>query len=260
MWRVQKNKYIYAACLIICLAFCLSACTSSAENGTDTKAYVTLTEPTATVTESPAEQSEPTVTVTENPATQPDPEATEIDYERFAKSVVRLEVYNDRDDKIATGSGFAAFDGSILVTARHVVVNMDYMTATRDDGTTFRIDRVIDDDEKSDIVICALPTDAQLEPLELKEELPARGSEAVVISSQFGLINLVTKGDVCGIWKTDNLSMLVFSAPVSGGSSGAPLFDSEGLVTGIVTGTYDKGQNLNIAAPARSALTLYNNQ
>ena len=85
--------------------------------------------------------------------------------ERAAASVVKLEVYDSRDGKIGTGTGFCAFSPELLVTAAHVIVNMEYMIATRDDGTTFRIDRAIDGDAASDIALCALPDDAALTPL-----------------------------------------------------------------------------------------------
>ncbi|MBO4921631.1 MAG: trypsin-like peptidase domain-containing protein [Lachnospiraceae bacterium] len=178
------------------------------------------------------------------------------DFEELAASVVKLEVFNKNGDRIGTGSGFAAYDESILITARHVIVNMDYMTATRDDGTSFRIDRTIETDENTDIAICALPEDAGLVPLTFTEELPKRGSDTSVISSQFGIANLVTKGNVCGYWETKDSTWLVFTAPVSSGSSGGPLFNEKGQVVGIVSGTYEKGQNLNIAATSIAAIEL----
>ena len=184
------------------------------------------------------------------------PEQYEFDFEELAASVVKLEVFNENGDRIGTGSGFAAYDESILITARHVIVNMDYMTATRDDGTTFRIDRTIETDDKSDIAICALPEDAKLVPLKFAEELPNRGTDTSVISSQFGISNLVTKGNICGYWETNESTWIMFTAPVSGGSSGGPLFNEDGQVVGIVSGTYEKGQNLNIAATSKAAIDL----
>jgi len=188
--------------------------------------------------------------------TKKDIENDICDYEKLAASVVKLEVFNKNGDKIGTGSGFAAYDESILITAHHVIVNMDYMIATKDDGTSFRIDRTVETDENTDIAICALPEDAGLVPLIFTEELPQRGSDTSVISSQFGIANLVTKGNVCGYWETNDQTWLVFTAPVSGGSSGGPLFNEKGCVVGIVSGTYEKGQNLNIAATSKAAIEL----
>ena len=194
-----------------------------------------------------AAETEETVPFSRNPAAM----------EAAAASVVRLEVYNDRDVRIGTGSGFAAIEPGVLVTAAHVIVNMAYMIATKDDGDTFRIDRVFDADVDADIALCALPEDAGLAPLQPGRDDPRRGEPIVAIGSQFGLINLVTMGNVCGRWDTGKVSWILFTAPVSGGSSGGPLLDDDGCVIGIITGTYDKGQNLNLAAPWDAAVRLY---
>ncbi|MBO4324091.1 MAG: trypsin-like peptidase domain-containing protein [Lachnospiraceae bacterium] len=172
------------------------------------------------------------------------------DAERWADSVVKLEVYDSRGDRITTGSGFAAMPDPVLITARHVVVNMKYMIATRDDGTTFRVDRILADDEDSDVVVCELPAEANLKPLPVERGVPKRGTKVLAVGSQFGLINLVSDGIVSGTWESGDVKRVVFTAPVSGGSSGGPLLNEAGNVIGIVTGTYEKGQNLNLAAYA----------
>ena len=177
--------------------------------------------------------------------------------EQCAASAVRLEVFNANGDRIGTGSGFVAFDPPVLVTACHVIVNMAYMIATRDDGTTFRIDRAIDADEEIDIALCALPEDAMVDPLPMAAFRPARGDGIIAIGSQFGLVNLVSLGNVCGWWKTEETDWILFSAPISAGCSGGPLLNDAGEVTGVIIGSYDQAQNLNIAAPAEAAVALY---
>ncbi len=176
--------------------------------------------------------------------------------EAWADSVVRLEVYDARGDKIGTGSGFAAFEPAVLVTACHVIVNMDYMIATRDDGATFRIDRAIDADEDADVAILELPEDAALTPLACAKTDPLRGEAVTAIGSQFGLLNLVTLGNVCGRWETKEANWILFTAPVSEGSSGGPLLNKNGEAIGVIVGTYEKGQNLNLAAPVERAAVL----
>ncbi len=89
------------------------------------------------------------------------------------------------------------------------------------------------------------------------ESLPRRGEWVAAIGSQFGVCNLVTLGNVCGIWDPGDVERILFTAPVSGGNSGCPLINASGRFVGIVTGTYDKGQNMNIAATFESAVKLY---
>ena len=183
-----------------------------------------------------------------------DPEAIE----RAASSVVRLEVFDAKGDKIGTGSGFAVGDPAVLVTAAHVIHNMEYMIAWRDDGTSFRIGQALNADTDADIAICPLPEDAGLTPLPVAQKRTLRGEDILVIGSQFGLTNLVSKGTVCGMWNTDDADWTLFSAPVSAGCSGGPVFNKEGQVTGMVMGTYEKAQNLNLATPADKILKLLN--
>lgn len=178
------------------------------------------------------------------------------DIDSLAAGVVRLEVYDADGGYLGTGSGFALGDPAVLVTAAHVLVNMDHMIAYRDDGTSFRVDRALDGDTDSDIAVCLLPEDADLPPLTAATETARRGDDVTVIASQFGLTNLISKGTLCGRWITRDADWLLFTAPVSAGSSGGPVFDAAGAVIGIVTGTYEKGQNLNLAAPIEAALEL----
>ena len=175
----------------------------------------------------------------------------------WATDVVKLEVYDSKGNKLGTGSGFAAFEEPVLITARHVIVNMDYMIATKDDGTTFRIDHVVEADEASDLAICELPSDAGIKALPLSDVEAKRGIGVIAIGSQFGVNNLVTMGNVCGKWASENATWILFTAPVSGGSSGGPLLNENGEVIGIVTGSYEKGQNLNLAAPISKLRALY---
>ena len=172
--------------------------------------------------------------------------------EELAASVVRLEVYDGKGAKIATGTGFAFGDPVRIATSAHVIVNMDYALATRDDGSSFRIEApAVYADPDLDLAVLPLPEGASLTPLPIAEELPPRGSPVTAIGSQAGLVNLVTVGNMSGVWEQDGRTYLIFTAPVSSGNSGGPLFDENGAVTGIVIGTYDKAQNLNIALSAK---------
>ena len=176
--------------------------------------------------------------------------------EAAAASVVYLETYDRSGVKISSASGFVAFEPPVLVTAWHAAVNMAYMRVRRDDGTEFRVDRLLDGDEAADIVLCALPEDAGVEPLPVCADPPLRGEDMLVISTQAGVSNLVTKGNVCGRWDAQGISWLLFSAPVSAGSSGGPVFNSRGEVIGLVMGTYDRITGISLAAPIGKAEAL----
>lgn len=174
-----------------------------------------------------------------------------------ADSVYRLEIYDDKDNKIGVGSGFVMYDPPVLVTACHVIVNMDHMLVYGENGDVFQIDTILDFDQDADLAVLLLPETAEVTALEAEEETALRGEKVTVIGSQFGIQNLVTMGNVCGLWTAENVSRLIFSAPVSSGSSGGPVLNDRGHVIGIVSGTYDQGQNLNLAALTEDVYKLY---
>ena len=182
-----------------------------------------------------------------------DPQAME----QAAGSVVMLEIFDGQGKRLRTGSGFCAFEPGLLVTAAHVITNMEYAIATCDDGKTFRVDHAIVADEESDVAICAIPEDAGLTPLEAATGDPMRGEKVAAIGSQFGIVNLITLGNVCGSFEMTDATWILFTAPVSSGNSGGPVLNDQGKVIGITAGAYDKGQNMNLAAPILVAKELY---
>lgn len=176
--------------------------------------------------------------------------------EASAASVLKLETYDAKGERICSGSGFVVYDRRFLVTARHVVVNMDHIVATTDWGDTFEVRDVIAVDSEQDIAVCRIPEEVELPPLTANDNIPTRGDRVVAIGSQFGVVNLITDGMLSGYWVSGDVDRLLFTAPVASGSSGGPLFDDHGKVIGVVSGTYDGGQNLNFAVPITRVYTL----
>ena len=91
-----------------------------------------------------------------------------------------------------------------------------------------------------------LSEDISITAVEPADTVPARGTPVFTIGSQAGLTNLVTTRVVSGTWTEGGAKYLIFTAPVSGGNSGGPIFDNNGKLVGVVIGTYEKAQNLNI--------------
>lgn len=57
-----------------------------------------------------------------------------------------------------------------------------------------------------------------------------------------------------------DFDILQFTAPISSGSSGGALFNSDGEVIGVTYVSYENGQNLNLAIPINIVSDLYNNK
>jgi len=172
-----------------------------------------------------------------------------------AQSVFRIETYDASGRNEASGSGFVALENDILVTSCHVVVNMDSAVVTGDDGTCYQVTGTIALDEDLDIALLRLSGD--FTPLVCRAELPQRGETAAVIASPLGLLNIVTSGNICFAGTVGETQLILFTAPVSKGSSGGALFNDDGEVTGVVTGTFNDTQNINVAVPIEQVIRLY---
>ena len=177
--------------------------------------------------------------------------------DQAAASVVELDVFDAEGELLARASGFVAFSERMVVTAAHVVSGMDHLYVCTEQGGKYLVEETAIVDPDADVALCILPKDAALPPLPCAETEPRRGERAVAIGNAKGALNLVTKGDICGVWDVEGLMWLLFTAPVSAGASGGALFDAEGNVTGVIIGTYDDGQNLNLAAPIAAAQALF---
>ncbi|MGH7348270.1 MAG: S1C family serine protease, partial [Candidatus Rokuibacteriota bacterium] len=81
-------------------------------------------------------------------------------------------------------------------------------------------------------------------------ETAAAGQDIIVLGSPQGLEGTVSTGIIGGLRTIGGVRYLQITAPISPGSSGGPVFNTQGRVIGISTATSAKGQNLNFALPA----------
>jgi hypothetical protein len=84
----------------------------------------------------------------------------------------------------------------------------------------------------------------------------AVGDEVFVAGNPQGLEGTFSQGIVSGIRDVESGTLLQITAPISPGSSGGPVLNSEGKVVGISVATFTSGQNLNFAIPANYLASL----
>lgn len=179
-------------------------------------------------------------------------------------SVVKLEVYDENDELIGSGSGFVAFSNDLIVTNCHVIAEAKKIVAYSDVGDSYQVSDVLCVNSDKDIAILCFESPTDLTPLPLNESGEVvRATPAVAIGSPMGFHNTVSKGNVSSVFTEEEVKYIQFTAPVSPGSSGGALINDEGAVIGITTGTYDDGmgsaQNLNIAVNIIEVIELYEN-
>lgn len=178
--------------------------------------------------------------------------------EKAADSVFMLEVFSNRNQEIATGSGFLAFGKDILVTNYHVIEDAAYLIAVSDDYREYYIDKLCVSDRTNDLAILRFdeaPGAAALE-FDAKTELK-RSQPVLAIGSPAGLMNTISIGNISAFYKSGGKDWIQFTAPISAGSSGGALLNDAGKVIGITTATYASAQNVNMAVRAEKAISLY---
>ncbi|MBR1814488.1 MAG: trypsin-like peptidase domain-containing protein [Lachnospiraceae bacterium] len=226
-----------------------------------TDTALALLEPAPAETVSVPDGSEPAPDGTESvsvvldtlPAFSDNPPAME----EAACSVVMLEVIGQDGSRLAMGSGFVAYDPAVILTCAHVITNMKYVNITGENGVAWRADTILAADRDKDIAILKISEEENIPPLSISGDKPLRGEKTVAIGSQKGVLNLVTLGNVCGSVRLEETDWILFTSPVSPGSSGGPLLNNKGQVIGMIIGSYSDTQNLNLAVSVTEINQLY---
>lgn len=183
-----------------------------------------------------------------------DPDAVE----KAADSVFLLEVYDARNRKIASGSGFVVFQPSVMATNYHVIEDGAYLIAVSDDADQYVIDQVCIADKDLDLAILQFHPSNSVRPLEYDASGNLKRSQTVVaIGSPAGLKNTVSIGNISAFFKQGKKNWIQFTAPISSGSSGGVLLNDQGKIIGITTATYASAQNVNLAVRVSALVELY---
>ncbi len=155
-------------------------------------------------------------------------------YDRTHSSVVVI-VTTDKDDKpIGQGSGFIVAKDRI-VTNHHVLEAASNAVVFYADGASTLVEGVVADSPARDLVIVSAITGPRA-ALRLGDELSVRqGNSVYALGAPQGLQLSITNGIVSGFRQADEQFMIQTTAPIAAGSSGGPLFDSEGRVIGVTT-------------------------
>ncbi len=184
---------------------------------------------------------------------------TDLDaIDRAAKSVLMLEVYDEKEQLVGTGSGFVIFDNFTLATNYHVIEDANLILAYSDAGNQYLVSKVIVADAQKDIALLEFFSPTDLKPLALASGDGLRRAEPVVtIGSPKGVTNSVSLGNISALYEEDGVSYIQFTAPISPGSSGGALFNNRGEVIGITSAAIIDSQNMNLAVDISEIIKMY---
>lgn len=152
-------------------------------------------------------------------------------------------VDSDKPIEGVQGTGFLISNENYILTCAHVV-GEEHEATVWISGIRYEAD-VLSKDKDVDIALLKIRKDINLNilPLSFRSDMPYRLGEDVLtigfpVSKLLGNSARLSKGLISSTkGMKDDPKQIQFSAEVQPGNSGGPLFDSNGIVIGIVKGT-----------------------
>jgi hypothetical protein len=165
----------------------------------------------------------------------------------------------ERGDTIGQGSAFIVRDDGVLVTNFHVLRGATAALVILSSREQFSRVRVLEADSAVDLVLLKIPG-AGLPVIPTRTSVPRVGERAIAIGSPLGLSSTVSEGIVSAVRVAGGKELVQITAPISPGSSGGVVVDTEGRAFAVTTSYLSEGQSLNFAVPVRYALGLLNDR
>lgn len=181
-----------------------------------------------------------------------------------APSVVTIFVKQKRGGD-GGGTGFLVDRDGTIATNHHVIDGASHVRIKFQNGAVYEDVEVLEDVAAVDLALLKINLAAPLDggakvdapPLSIGDsEAIVVGERAVSIGNPLGLEHTLTDGLVSSRRLYEGRAWIQFSAPISPGNSGGPLFNMRGEVIGVTTATLSGmghgmaiPQNLNLAVP-----------
>ena len=146
------------------------------------------------------------------------------------------------------GSGFFVAP-NIIATNYHVVEGATNASCILNNSDIeYKIDGYLGVDESVDLILLKVST-LNKPSIKFAVTTASIGQKVYVIGSPQGLPATISDGIISGMRDFDGIKLLQMTAPISPGSSGGPVLNSNGELIGISVSQLTEGQNLNFAIP-----------
>jgi TonB family protein len=172
-------------------------------------------------------------------------------YAKVSASIVILGAYDAEKEKLTSlGSGVIVAPGQI-VTNCHVIEGADVIFISREKHVTVGIVRYSDPDRDLCQIGATEPAGFEKAVTRIKNLSNLKvGQKVYAIGAPQGLVLTLSDGLISSLRKIEGTTIIQTTAPISQGSSGGGLFDTNGQLIGITSFIRRGGQNLNFALPA----------
>jgi S1-C subfamily serine protease len=164
--------------------------------------------------------------------------------------VVTVVAIDSQGNTFGQGTGFIASSDGVVVTCYHVIKGAHLLAVKLLDGDLYDEVGIIETDPRRDIAVLKIKA-ANLRSLRIGDSnRVAIGEPVVAITNPQGLEHSVADGRVSAIRDTGlGYKLFQITVPISQGSSGGPVFNSNGEVVGVASLQMLDSQNLNFAVP-----------
>ena len=180
---------------------------------------------------------------------------------KAAQSVFYVEMYNDNNICMGSGSGFICFDEHLFVTNQHVIDGAAYLKVWDDQKKMCIIDKYAAVDVTHDIAILQFRDGNKYQSLEMDlEDKLERGQTAIAMGSPEGFQGSISYGNISAFPVLElfgNIKCIQYTAPIAHGSSGGCLFNDRGKLIGITSAVSAGMQNIGFAVPIEYLQRLY---
>jgi len=153
----------------------------------------------------------------------------------------------------ASGSGFNLRADGLIVTNRHVVEDNLGVMVIFSDGRRYpaRNWQYVED---YDLAVADI-RGKNLPHVELCDELPLPGDDLVFVGNPLGFDWTISEGQMLEIYSYGESTIIHFAGPVRSGSSGSPLYNSQGQVVGVIYASLRDVEDHGLAIPAQLLLS-----
>ncbi len=168
---------------------------------------------------------------------------------KIRPAVVTVVTYDINHEVSGIGTGFFISDQGELITNYHVLAGKFSAEIKMHNGKRYPVEAVLAQNKYLDLIKLkvAIPADV-LRWAPTAEQIPEIAEHVLVVGSPMGLEQTVSEGIISAVRELPYVGRFFqLSAPISPGSSGSPVVNMNGLVVGVVTFQFIKGQNLNFA-------------
>ncbi|MCC6864955.1 MAG: trypsin-like peptidase domain-containing protein [Ignavibacteria bacterium] len=169
-------------------------------------------------------------------------------YSKCGDAIVKINNYDQNNALQGYGSGVIVSESGIIYTNYHVVENA-FRIEVRKGNDKYDSIPFVGFDPFNDAAILKLPGGSYPYINISKDKENKIGDIIYTLGNPQGYTNTLSVGIISSFRSNTYQNQIQFTAPISGGSSGGALLNSNGGLIGITSHCVTTGQNMNFAIP-----------